>query len=480
MMTTSINRALPVLVILCCLMGCEQRKADSRVLKPEPAPPAKNNADYNLVFVSFDALQASHVRALGHSRPITNNIDHIARQAYTFENCYSVASWTVPSSMTWFTGVFPSVHQMTNKYAVYNDQEQIFARIDKQAPQLKTLAEVLRKKGYLTAGFTGNAGVSKKFGYDQGFDVYVHDSQVFGRMTQSVPRAIQWLRKNKDHKFFLFLHGYDIHGQSTPENGYDYRFVDKDYDGRFSGSEQEQELLREEGLDKGQLSLRPEDVQFWRAIYDEKIQRTDAKFGEFLIELDKLGLKKKTILVLTSDHGTELYEHRRFDHGFTLYNELIHVPLILQLPGQTAGRRMNAQVSSLDIMPTLLDLLRIPLKSKARLQCQGQSLLPCFSKKINHRAVFSETNYRDYTFKRSIIDEDRWKLIVTLESEATELFNLRDDPFEKENLAGQYPERVRRLKTRVIEKFRGMGSTLSQQKWKRGLNPVYPMQGRKK
>lgn len=382
--------------------------------------------------------------------------------------------------MTWFTGVYPSVHQMTNKYAVYNEKRQVFSQIKKQSPELITLAECLRERGYATAGFTGNAGVSRKFGYDQGFDVYVHDSQVFGRMTKSVPRAIKWLRKNKDKKFFLFLHGYDIHGQSTPNGGYDYRFVKADYDGLYSGSEQEQELLREEGLDRGELSMRPEDVEFWRAIYDEKIQRTDAKFGEFLNELERLGLREKTLLVLTSDHGTELYEHKRFDHGFTLYNELIHVPLFIQLPGQKIGRRVSSQMSSLDIMPTILDLLGVSTEAKVRLQCQGQSLRSGFRSDMGHKVVFSETNYRDYTFKRSIIDEDRWKLIYTLESERAELYDLNHDSHERKNLVAQYPERSRHLKAKIFERFHKMGAGLSDKKWRQGLNPVYPMQGRKK
>lgn len=136
----------------------------------------------------------------------------------------------------------------------------------------------------------------------------------------------------------MFLHGYDCHGQNTPAAGLDYRFVDPGYDKRYIGSEQEQEVLREEGLEKGKLTLRDADVRFWRAIYDEKIHRADEKFKHFLAAFDELGLSGKTLFVLTSDHGTEVYEHRRFDHGFTLYDEQIHVPLFVKLPGQTAGR----------------------------------------------------------------------------------------------------------------------------------------------
>jgi arylsulfatase A-like enzyme len=116
---------------------------------------------------------------------------------------------------------------------------------------------------------------------------------------------VAWLKQNKDRKFFLFLHGYDVHGQSMPAGGFDYRFADPHYDGRYTGSSQEQELLREEGLDKGQLDLRDADVRFWRAIYDEKIHRADARFRSFLDQLDNLELTGNTLLIVTSDHGTK-------------------------------------------------------------------------------------------------------------------------------------------------------------------------------
>ena len=387
--------------------------------------------DHNLVFVSFDALQAAHVGFLGYPRDVTPTIDSIAARGFCFRNTTSVSSWTVPSSMTWFTGVYPSEHRMVNKYAVYNPPETKIADLRDLSPNLETLADVLKQHGYATGGFTGNAGVSGGFGYEQGFDTYYYVKGKFGRMDQSIPRALEWLKTNKDKKFFLFLHGYDVHGQSTPPGGFDYRFVDKDYDRRYRGAELEQELLREEGLHKGALTMRDEDVRFWRAIYDEKIQRADAKFKRFLDEFTKLGLMDKTIFVLTSDHGTEFFEHRRIDHGFTLYQELVHVPLIIQLPGRTTGVTIDDRVSSIDLMPTMLDLLGIDPSDKAKGQLRGQSLVTAMQGTTVKRDVFSETNYREYTYKRSITAPDGWKLIYTLELRSRELYNLTDDPGEK-------------------------------------------------
>jgi arylsulfatase A-like enzyme len=116
-------------------------------------------------------LQAAHVGCLGYERDVTPTLDALAAESFAFSRYYSAASWTVPSTMTWFTGVYPSEHKLTNKFAVYSPEEQRLARLQELAPRLITLAAVLKQNGYATAGFTGNAGVSGSFGYDQGFDI---------------------------------------------------------------------------------------------------------------------------------------------------------------------------------------------------------------------------------------------------------------------------------------------------------------------
>jgi choline-sulfatase len=348
----------------------------------------------NVVLVNFDALQAAHVGCLGNARDVTPTLDGFARRAYRFRNAVAVASWTAPSTMTWFTGVYPSEHRMTNKFSVYNAQQQKPAKLKDLAPELVTLAEVLRADGYATGGFTGNAGVSG-FGYDQGFDTYFFEPNRFGGFDRSVPKALDWLRAHKDRKFFLFLHGYDCHGQYDPADGLDYRYVAKGYDGRYAGSRREQEVLREEGLAKGRLTLRDEDVRFWRAVYDEKVARADARFAHFLAEFDRLGLTDRTLFIITSDHGTELYEHRRFDHGFTLYEEQLRVPLFVRVPGQQEGRDVAERVGSIDLMPTVLDLVGARLPADVREQMRGTSLAPVMAGEPSRHEVFAETDYRE-------------------------------------------------------------------------------------
>jgi arylsulfatase A-like enzyme len=443
-----------------------------------PSSRPASDEEINVVFISFDALQAAHVGCLGYHRDVTPTIDALARHGYNFTNHYSVASWTVPASMTWFTGVYPSEHRLTNKFAVYKPPVRKLANLKELSPELVTLAEILRLNGYATGGFTGNAGVSGEFGFAQGFDVYYEEPGHFGGMDRSMSEALKWVHANRDRKFFLFLHGYDIHGQSTPAGGFDYRFVDKEYDQKYTGSEQEQEALREEGLDKGRISLRDVDVRFWRAVYDEKIQRTDAKFRQFLDDFNDLGVTDRTLFVLTSDHGTELYEHRRFDHGFTLYDELIRVPLIVRLPRQTTGRAIAARVSSIDILPTILDLVKASVPENVRNRLRGRSLAPAMNGEPERRDIYSETDYREYTHKRSIITPDGWKLIYTLENRSRELYNLNADPGEADNLVATEPKLARQLEERLFDHFASIGHDLGTKRWEIGLNPVYASQAK--
>ncbi len=460
------------------LGGCMAGKGLAGSAKADAAAAAFSGKykDHNVVLVSFDALQAAHVHTMGYGRNVTPTIDAMARRGYKFTTNISVSSWTVPASMTWFTGNYPSEHRLLNKFSVYDPPHTVIANLKKLSPELVTLAEVLKANGYATGGFTGNAGVNGIFGYDQGFDTYFYEMGKFGSMGTSIPKALDWIKANRDNKMFVFLHGYDAHGQSIPVGGYDYRYVDKGYDRRFTGSAKEQEALREEGLAKGRVYLRDEDVRFWRAIYDEKISRVDAMFAHFLEEYDKLGLTGKTLFVLTSDHGTEFYEHHRFDHGYTLFDELIHTPLIVSLPGQQDARIVSDQISSVDVMPTILDLLGVRMPERAAGQLRGLSLAAAMAGQPVARDVYSETDYRLYTFKRSIRTKDGWKFIATMENGQRELYNLNSDPGELQNVAEAEPRIAYELEQKLYGKFKSIGHDLNGRSWVTGLSPVYDSQ----
>lgn len=428
--------------------------------------------DCNVIMVAFDALQAAHVSHLGYDRVTTPTIDSIAKEGVTFSQAISVASWTVPSYMSIFTGLSPTEHKVVNKYSVFTEKEKVVANLAKLSPQVRTLAQVFKDNGYITGGFTGDAGVSSPFGYNQGFDVY-KDNETFGSMEKAATQAAQWIRENKGKKFFLFLHGYDMHGQFQIPPGYSGRFMSENYPGSYKGTPQEQRDLREKGLTVDDIGLTPDDVGFWRSWYDSKIADADDRFKKFWDEFEAMGLRDNTVVVLFSDHGTEFYEHRKFDHGHTLYDELVHVPLVISAPKLPKDKRIDAQVATIDIAPTVLELSGIRPDNAYTSQIRGKSLIPLImDQPFEQKDIFLETDYRNYTHKRGIRTSDGWKYIETMETGKEELYNLRTDPSEETNLAGENLEKANELKQRVEKHIEDMGGN-PKGPWDIGCLPVY-------
>ncbi|MFZ5845497.1 MAG: sulfatase [Patescibacteria group bacterium] len=407
----------------------------------------------NVVFVSFDTLRAKNVHALGYPRNTTPNLDKLAKTGFTFNQAMSVAPWTLPSTMSWFTGAYPSQHKVLNKFTLLPSGEEKLTNLGDLSPSFKTLAEIFRENGYWTGGFTGGAGVDHQFGFNQGFEVYTDEGN-FAGFRESVPQALNWIKAHKDEKMFVFLHGYDVHGQYVPEGGYDRRFVDFDYQGRLTGSKEEQKELREEGLARGSIFLTPEDVRFLTALYDEKIQRADSEFGRFIAQYHELGLMEKTIFVITSDHGEELYEHGRIDHGQSLYDELLHVPLIILVPG-VPGKIIETQVRSIDLMPTILELTAISPPESVKKQMAGTSLVPLLRGQKLKLDVFPETDYRYAIFKRSIRTRNNWKYILDLENKLEELYDISSDRNEQDNLVNNKKDQLGRLR-QLLRKHLGL------------------------
>ena len=245
--------------------------------------------DCNVVLISIDPLRVSNIGVYGYEKDTTPTIDKLSENSFVFTNAVSVSSWTLPSAMSLLTGVYPSRHKVLNKFTLREGQEEEISNLNDSSPDLKTIAQVFKEAGYKTGGFTGGAAVDSQFGFDQGFDIYTSEED-FGGLRETVPKALDWLTENKDEKLFVFLHGYSTHGQYIPEEGYDYRFVDFDYKGKLTGSKEEQKELREEGLSRGQIFLTEDDVRFLTALYNEKVQRADNLFAQFIQNYQKLGL----------------------------------------------------------------------------------------------------------------------------------------------------------------------------------------------
>jgi choline-sulfatase len=447
----------------------------SRFNKREGQPAINNNqpiaSDYNVIVIAFDAMQAKHLHAYGYLLDTTPNLDKFIEKSYLFKNTVSPASWTVPTFMSIFTSLYPSEHKVTNKFVEYKIEgtttKAVKSNLKQLNPDAVTIAEIMKKNGYATGGFTGDAGLSAPFGFNQGFDEY-YDKEMFGGLNNSISKATEWIDKNKDKKFFMFLHGYDAHGQYMPKEGYDYRYVAKPYKGIYTGSPKEQGLLREQGLANKELDLSDSDIAFWRAIYDEKINRADEQFAAFLKHVYDLGLDKNTIIVVLSDHGTEFYEHKRFDHGHTLYGELVDVLFAIHMPNQQEGKEINSLVSTLDLAPTILSLLNI--KDPAIGKMEGINLAPAFTGNDISRDIYSETDYRLYTHKRSIQTPDGWKFIITMENLNKELYNINSDPKEENNLIDKEPKVAYELEQKIYSHLNSMNANGP---WTLGCSPAY-------
>ncbi|MEI6597191.1 MAG: sulfatase [bacterium] len=426
----------------------------------------------NVLIIAFDAEQAKHVSSLGYSKLTTPTQDALAKKGFLFTNAIAQSSWTIPSFMSFFTSLYPSEHKLTNKFIEFSKDKKVINNFKNISPDKTTMAEVFKINGYQTAGFTGDAGVGAQFGYNKGFNVYVDSATPFAGFETSIPPALEWLKTNKDNKFFMFLHSYGDHGQYDPPIGYSKEFLDFNYAGPLKGGKEEQARLREEGLAKGELNLTEADYKFWRALYDEKIYNSDKQVGDFLKEFDKLGLSKNTIIIALADHGTEIGEHKKFDHGSTLYDELINVPLIIKFPNNIS-KIINSQVRAIDLMPTIIEALGLKIDEKVKNQMQGQSLISIMDGNETFGLdAFSETDYRNYTHKKSLRTVDGWKFIYTFENNQKELYNIKSDPGETDNLMEKEPRIAYELEQKLFDYIKNTGQDISLLK-NTGCLPVY-------
>lgn len=431
----------------------------------------------NVIIVGYDTVGAKHISSLGYSRNTTPELDKLAASGFSFKNDYAPAPWTVPSFMALFTSRYPTQHKVVNKYTTFNSadpNQQVISNLTKLSPKTQTLAEQFKSRGYITGGFTGDSGVSAKFGYSNGFDTY-YETPPFGSIGDASTEALSWLKNHPRKKFFMFLHGYDAHGQYKSTTAASGGFVSKDYKGKLTGTPLEEAGLREKQLSQ-KLNLSPADNSYLNAIYDNKIKDGDAKFGAFWKKLQDMGIAKNTIVIIVGDHGEEWGEHGGVDHGHSLYNELVHVPLVFNIPGAKAHKPFNEQVSSLDIAPTVLALTGVKPSSAYASQMQGKSLLPMMENRTSLKQdIFLETDYLDATHIRGVQTVNGWKYIITEQTGKEELYNIKNDPGEKKNVINVKDNSTiaQELRLKVRNHLISMGDDPDKQ-WTTGCLPVYP------
>jgi arylsulfatase A-like enzyme len=388
----------------------------------------------NLIVISIDTLRADHVGAYGYDRHTTPNIDRFARDGVRFLNAIAQAPWTLPSHMSIFTGLYSSSHG-------------VVVPTDKLSKDHLTLAEILQNAGYETVAFTDAGYLDHRYGY-QGFDLFDDRSSKDGDIEKTSAKAVGWLRNTNSKPFFLFLHTYQVHCPYDPPNSYDI-YSDRNYKG----------IIKVEGncpryYNEIQARMTREDYQYVIDKYDGEIYQTDHVLGKFFDELKNLKLYDNTVIVFTSDHGENFLDHPDYGIGHNeLYDETVKVPLIVKAPEFPRNKAIDVQVESIDIMPTVLEILGIDMPNSI----DGISLVGLI-KKGDFKKVFafSENGWKIFNQKegrltglnyKMIRSNNEWKLIRSLNNdmETFELFDLKSDPDEMNNLLTRRPEVARPL-----------------------------------
>jgi len=396
--------------------------------------------ELSVILISMDALRYDRTGFSGNADGLTPNLDQFAEESVVFHNAFSASSWTLPSHMSIWTARWPSIHRVTNKLTLLGADKMSETSL---SAGIETYPNLMAQQGWTAAGFTGGAGVQGKYGFSRGFSEYL-DDRPFAGMDYSSPAALDWLRTHKDSgPFFLFLHGYDAHGQyALPES----QIQSITYDGELDGSVEEQAELREQGLaaiekpgDDASLrgTLDDADALFLEAVYDRKVRDADQRLGAFLGELRRMGLLDRSIVVVVSDHGDEFMEHGHVDHGHSLYQEQLHTVMLMRLPGYTRRQDVKGVVRTVDLFPTLFDILGMPQATGV----DGTSLLPLLQGQETSRQAFAETDYRLFVHRRTI-RQNQYKLVLDLQDGERRLYDLSDDPTEQRDISSEEPRRT--------------------------------------
>ena len=402
--------------------------ASNAVAQPAAKP------SLNVVLITIDTLRADHVGCYGYKQIKTPNIDGLANDGARFERAFAVVPVTLPSHSSMLTGTYPMLSGMHDFGA------------NKLSPLQTTMASVLKQAGYRTGAVVAAAVLDSRFGLNQGFDFY-YDHFDFNRLDEAnldemerpanavADVALDWLGKNSEKKFFLWMHLYDPHFPYDPPEPYKTEYASQPYDGEI-------------------------------AFADEQV-------GRLLRFLKKNGIYKNTVIILCGDHGESLGEHGEKTHGFFIYNATMHVPLIIRIPGDSPGHTVAGPVSLVDLMPTVLAAVGVSTPS----QVQGHSLLPEISGaeavdfSVRNRDLYGETYLPRIHFNWSELRGVENAKYHFIDAPRPELYDLAKDPSETRNLFGEKKAVAEEMRAKLVGMIRdySAGKEMAE---KTGLDPA--------
>jgi arylsulfatase A-like enzyme/Flp pilus assembly protein TadD len=358
-----------------------------------------------VILISIDTCRADHLSCYGYHRRTTPNIDAIAQEGVLFENAVSPVPTTLPAHASMLTGTIPAYHGIHDNDGYKLDSSYL------------TLAEILTQAGFTTGAVVSAFVLDSQFGLDQGFESYndkfeeeLEGNLIVQRRGGEVNRfALDWLTRHRKEKFFLFLHYYDPHAKYEPPEPF------------FS-------LYRD-------------------SLYAGEVAYTDYCIGQVIEKLKRLRLYDSSLIIITSDHGEMLGEHKELTHGYFIYQGAVKVPLIFKLPAQTRPRRIRSPVGLVDIVPTACGLLGLDVPAGL----QGKDLSPYFRENpppAAERRLYCES------FTPTKYDANPLFGIVTgrfkyIHATKPELYDLINDPSESDNLAERLPEQAHNLQVHL-------------------------------
>jgi arylsulfatase A-like enzyme len=383
------------------------------VKKPEPAKSA--------IVLLIDTLRADALRSYDRkSRVETPALDAIAKEGVVFTAAQSPENWTKPSVASVLTGLFPATHRTKQSESRLPDG-------------VLTIAEVLKQHGVATASFIANGYVSDKFGFKQGWDHYTNYIRENKTTTAEnvFKEAGDWIEKHKDERFFAYVHTIDPHVPYDPPKKWLDRYDPEPYPGLVS-PRKTPDQLEQAKRNPPKIVFNDRDRQRLRALYDAEISYHDEELAKFIDRLRELGVYDQVVFAITSDHGEEFNDHGSYGHGHSVYQELLHVPLIFRRPGALPpGRRIDDTVSTADITPTVLAAMGVDVPEVM----EGLDRNPHMLGQVPPTPAMAVSDFLD---DRRTIRAGGFKLI--LNGVNPTFFDLRTDPNEKRELpAGAHP-----------------------------------------
>ncbi len=385
--------------------------------------------------VTVDTLRADHLGCYGYFRDTSPCIDALAGEGVLFERAFAPMSTTLPSHISLMTSLQPLEHGVLGNYLHLKTSLQT-------SDELHTASQMFSRMGYQTAAFVSCTPLKTHSGIAVGFETFDEPDRLLRTAQATTDRALTWLESADPGPLFLWVHYFDPHQPYAPPAP--YRDV-------FTGHKGLRRFLKDRGVKV------TDNVVENNNHYDGSIRFLDDQLNRLLAHLRESGRYDASTIVFTSDHGEGLGQHGWMDHG-PIFEEDLHVPLILKLPaGAQGGARLGRLATLVDVLPTLVETLDLPLLDRERKQLRGSNLL---GNSPQREFVFAQRVDRDRRWgqgKKYSLRGDRWKYYHLTDGPG-ELYDLERDPFEAENLAAAHPDRAAQMKIKILERIRDLSA----------------------